>query len=119
MGKAHANLEAAQLCLDNDRQDASANRAYYAALQASVAALAHIGVKKDVLKHEWVQAEFNGRLIKRAKMIPGKYKSYLPDMQAIRDIADYSSDEISKRTATNQLRKAMAMVRLIEEVLKK
>lgn len=119
MDKAFANLDAARLCFENGLYDASANRAYYAAFQAAVAALAFQGIKKHVLGHEWVQAEFNGRMIKRAKRIPGRFKSYLPDMQAVRDIADYDPEAVSKRTASNQVRKAEEMVRLIEKVLGK
>jgi len=119
MSKARANLDAARLCFESGLHDASTNRAYYAAFQAAVAALAQRGIKKSVLGHEWVQAEFNGKLIKRSKVFPGKFKSYLPDMQAVRDIADYDTNEVSRRTASNQLHKAVEMVRLVEEDLEK
>lgn len=119
MGKALANLHAARFCFESGFYDASAKRAYYAAFQAAVSALAQRGIKKSVLGHEWVQAEFNGKWIKRAKVFPSKFKSYLPDMQSVRDIADYDPNEVSRRTALNQLRKADEMVRLIEEDLER
>ncbi len=114
--KARANLSAAQLCYDNDLFDASANRAYYAAFQAAVAALAHKGIKrKDRLDHEWVQAQFNGRLIRRDKLFPGKIRSYLPDIQAIRNIADYRNDSVSKKETARQLAKAKEFILLISK----
>ncbi len=45
--KAKNNLNAAQLYFDNGFYDACANRAYYAALQAAVAALEDKGLKKE------------------------------------------------------------------------
>jgi len=56
--KAKENLKAAQICFDNGLFNACANRAYYAALQAAVAALAHRGVKRDKIDHGQVQADF-------------------------------------------------------------
>ncbi|MBF0100412.1 MAG: HEPN domain-containing protein [Desulfobacterales bacterium] len=44
--KVKANLNAAQMCFDNEFYDASANRAYYAVFQAAIAALSHRGIKR-------------------------------------------------------------------------
>ncbi len=43
LAKAEENLTAAQVCFENGLFNACANRAYYAALHAAVAALAHKG----------------------------------------------------------------------------
>ncbi len=42
--KAQDNLALAKYCIENGYYDASANRAYYAAFQAAIAALAVVGI---------------------------------------------------------------------------
>lgn len=116
--KARKNLDAAQLCFDNGFYDACANRSYYASLQAAVAALADKGLKKDRIDHKWVQAEFSGKLIKARKIYPTKLKSYLPDMQALRNDADYSDEITSRKLASEQLCMAKEMLSLIGKELK-
>ncbi|MCP4351028.1 MAG: HEPN domain-containing protein [Desulfobacterales bacterium] len=97
--------------------DASANRAYYAAFQAAAAALAARGVTREKLGHDWIQGDFSGKLIKRQKIYPGKLKSYLTDMQAVRDQADYKVANVSKKEASQQLRKSKEMITFIEKEL--
>lgn len=115
MGKARANLAAARICLENNLYDASANRSYYAAFQIAVAALAHRDILKDRLDHKWVQAQFNEKLIKREKAYAGKLKTYLADMQAVRNEADYKPNGVSKRLAVKQMNRAEEMIRLVTE----
>ena len=115
--KAKNNLNAAQLCFDNGLYDACANRAYYAALQAAVAALEDKGIKRDRIDHGWVQAEFAGKLIRNRKIYPAKLKSHLTDMQMVRDRADYSGENISKNKASEQIRKSGEMLTMIEKEL--
>ena len=50
-------------------------------------------------------------------MFPGKIKSYLSDMQAVRNIADYREINVGKKAADRQVAKAAEMVDLIEEEL--
>ena len=116
--KAEDNLNVARLCFDNGFYDACANRAYYAALQAAVAALGACGITKDRIEHKWVQAEFSSNLIKSRKIYPAKLKSYLMDMQRIRDDADYSGENISRKKAAEQLRKSEEMLTMIGKELK-
>ena len=97
--------------------DACANRAYYAALQATVAALEDKGIKRDRIDHKWVQAEFSSKLIHSRKIYPSKLKSYLPDMQAIRNDADYSDEGVRKKLAFEQLCMAKEMLTLIGKEL--
>lgn len=115
--KAKDNLNVAQLCFDNGYYDACANRAYYAALQAAVAALEDKGIKKDRIEHGWVQAEFAGKLIRSRKIYPTKMKTYLLDMQVVRNDADYSDEGVSKKEANQQLRKSEEFLTLIEKEL--
>ena len=113
--KAEDNLNVAQLCFDNGFYDACANRAYYAALQAAVAALADKGITRDKIEHKWVHAEFAGKLIRSRKIYPSKLKSSLSDMQIIRDWADYKSENVSRKRASEQLLMAKEMLDLIEK----
>ena len=46
--------------------------------------------------HAWVQSEFNRRLIKNRKVYPDKLKTYLLNMQDVRNHADYSAEKIGK-----------------------
>jgi len=80
LSKAKENLAAASVCFENDLYNACANRAYYAALHAVVAALVHAGIKRDKIDHGQVQADFSGDLIKRRKIYPSRFKSCLPDV---------------------------------------
>jgi len=117
--KAKENLRAAQICFDNGLYNTCANRTYYSALQAAVAALSHRGIRRDKVEHKWVQADFSGRLIRRQKIYPARLKSYLPDMQLIRNKADYSVENISRQRAGKRLAKAGEMIELIEKDIRR
>ena len=115
LAKAKENLTAAQVCFDNELFNACANRAYYSALQAAIAALAHKGIRRDKINHGQVQADFSGELIKRRKIYPAHLKSYLSDFQFVRDKADYTDKSISMKITGRMLTKLKEMVRLIEK----
>jgi uncharacterized protein (UPF0332 family) len=113
--KAQNNLNVAQLCFDNGFYDACANRAYYAALQAAVAALADKGIIRDKIEHKWVHADFAGKLIRSRKIYPSKLRSYLADMQAVREQADYKKEAVNKHLALQQLRMAKELMSAIKK----
>ena len=117
--KAKNNLAVAQICFDIGFYDDCANRAYYGAFHAAIAALLDQGIEKGKFDHKWVQAEFNHRLIKGKKLYPGKFKSYLMKMQTVRDEADYSHNNVSKTKAQQQIRKAEELIEFIGRKLKK
>ncbi len=117
LAKAKENLTAARICFENGLYNACANRAYYAALHAAVAALAHKGIRRDKINHGQVQADFSGELIKRRKVYPAKMKSYLPDMQIVRNKADYSRDDITQKRAGKWLSRIKELVELIKKEL--
>jgi len=110
LAKAKENLAAAKICSENGFYNACANRAYYSALQAAVVALAHKGIRRDRIDHARVQADFSGELIKRRKIYPARLKSYLSDMQFIRDKADYTDKSISRKIAERMLSKLEELV---------
>ncbi len=119
LNKAKENLTAARICFDNGLYNACANRSYYAALHAVVAALAHRGISRDKIDHGQVQADFSGELIKRRKVYPSRFKSCLPDLQFVRNQADYSSESVSRQRAYKRLSLSEEFVGFIEkEILK-
>jgi len=119
LNKAKENLTAAQVCFDNGLFNACANRAYYSALQAAIAALAHRGIKRDKIDHGQVQADFSSELINRRKIYPSKFKSYLPDIQFVRNQADYSGENVSKQRAAKRLSMTYEFTDFIKKELMK
>lgn len=103
LAKAQENLIDAEQALEEGCYNASANRAYYAAFQAAIAALAQENIVHEKNPHSWVQAQFSERLIKARKYYPSKLASYLLDMQQVRDTADYKPIMTSKKTAKEQV----------------
>src|SRR3954466_14547708 len=97
--KAEENLEAAESELASGRYNSCANRAYYACFQAAVYALIAAGIRtrdpRGKWGHEWVQAEFNGRLIGRQKRYPADLRASLNENYALRDKADYRTDLVT------------------------
>jgi uncharacterized protein len=115
--KSQENLRAAKLLLDDESYNASANRAYYAAFQAAVAALASEGIEKrgEKISHEWVQSQFSGMLIHRKKLYPATVKSLLLELQKVRDAADYEVVMIDRIRAERQYKKSTEFVLVILE----
>jgi uncharacterized protein (UPF0332 family) len=117
MKKAQDNLALAKYCLENGHFDASANRAYYAAFQAAIAALSAQGITNEKYEHKWVQANFNRELIRQRKIYPSRISSTLLDMILVRNHADYLDEPMSKKRAARQLARAEDFVGLIYKEL--
>jgi uncharacterized protein (UPF0332 family) len=111
--KAQENLLDAEEALERGRYNVSANRAYYAAFQAAIAALAHEHITHEKNPHSWVQAQFSERLIKARKLYPSKLASHLLDMQKIRDRADYRPDMTNQQNAKKQIQKSREFLSFI------
>jgi uncharacterized protein (UPF0332 family) len=108
--KAEENLKAAELLFENGLYNASANRAYYASLQGASAALANAGIILKQIDHKATHVNFATELIQRRKIYPSRFKSYLPDMHRVRIDADYKSEPVSKKAASEQLKMAKEFV---------
>lgn len=117
--KARENLAAAKICFDNGHFNACANRAYYSALHAAITALSREGIRRSKIDHARVQADFSGELIKRRKIYPIRFRSYLSDMQYIRDKADYTLSSVSSKMAKRILSKLEEWIELIETEVSK
>jgi uncharacterized protein (UPF0332 family) len=119
LSKAKENLEAAQVLFDRQLYNAAANRAYYAAFQAAIAALAAQGLVPERQGHANIQANFARELIQRRKQYPRQFQAYLMDLQSVRDDADYKLKSVSRRIANNQLTKATEFVMTITRKIEK
>jgi len=117
--KATENIEAAELLFENRLYNASANRAYYAGFQAAIAALENIGIKFDRVRHEAVQANFAAELVQKRKIYGNHLKSYLMDLQNVRNFADYKLKFVSKKVAYRQLKKARELVEDVTKEIEK
>ncbi len=92
-----------------------ANRAYYAAFQAAVAALmkASIPVWRDkggLISHHSIHSQFAGTLIARRKLYPARLRSVLQNLIRERIVADYRALALSQRRAAHALRQAQGFV---------
>ena len=118
--KAQENIKAAELLFENGLYNASANRAYYAVFHAAIAALAAVGINVDVgdrSSHQTTHSNFATELIQRRKMYSNHLKSYLIELQTIRNRADYRSESISKAVASKQVKRAQEFVESVRRVI--
>ena len=116
--KAEENVASAASELVNGRYNACANRCYYAAFQAAVAALMRAGIRpprgeQGEWGHAFVQAQFAGELITRRKRYPAVLRDVLPRLQVTRRRADYEPTPVSQVQATRSLRMAQDLVAAI------
>ena len=118
LAKAKNSLGTAQHAYEQGDFDSCASRAYFAVLQAEVAALTRLTeFRQGQWRHRRVQAEFNQRPIQARKVFPASSRSTHDDLIGRRHTADYTDQLISTRTAERCLRKAAEMFITIERVL--
>lgn len=113
--KAQENLESAALLLAERKYNACTNRAYYAALQASVAALLHEGYTVEKIDHALTQGEFVGKLIHRKKLYPQHIASHLDTLRQAREDADYKPKMMSEIRARRQVAHATEFLHTIRQ----
>lgn len=113
--KARQSLEGAESEFSSGRYDNSANRCYYATFQAAIAALQLAGIQArgGEWGHEFVPAEFEGRLIYRRKLYPTELRGILERNHALRRTADYDEDVVSRTEAERALRRTRLFVSTI------
>ncbi|HUG16708.1 MAG TPA: HEPN domain-containing protein [Thermomicrobiales bacterium] len=118
--KAEENLASAQSELANGRDNACANRAFYACFQAAVAALMEAGIPRqgDEWSHGYVQSQFAGQFITRRKLYPLSMRDVLPQLATLRIIADYRFVLVSQRNARRAVEHASLFVGTIQARLK-
>jgi uncharacterized protein (UPF0332 family) len=92
-----------------------ANRAYYAAFQAAIAALLREAIRgrDNHWAHTFVQSEFVGKLIHRRHRYPSTLQSSLARLETMRIRADYHGEWISESDASRSLRRSREFVEAI------
>lgn len=114
--KARESLASAEADVAAGRCNSAANRAYYAAFQAAIAALIHHGASPSAeWKHDFVGAEFSSKLIRRRKVFGQPYARVLRDLFDLRLVADYREYGVSKRESRIAVRQAGEVFGLIEK----
>jgi len=118
LAKAKNSLGTAQHAYGQRDFDSCASRAYFAVLQAEIAALIKLTeFRQNQWGHDRVQEEFNRRLIRARKLFPASLRSIHNDLVGRRRLADYTDQHISVRMAEECLRKATEMVTTIARIL--
>jgi uncharacterized protein (UPF0332 family) len=86
LAKAEESLAGAESEFANGRYDNCANRCYYACFQAAIYALMREGIEPrgGQWGHDFVQAEFNGRLVNRRKLFLSTFRTVLASNYALR-----------------------------------
>ncbi len=115
--KAEENLAAAQSDLAEGRYDSCASRSYYGCFHAAVYALIAAGIRPRGTRghwgHDFVQAEFNGRLIGQRKTYPAQLRGTLNDNYALRETADYTTDHVPERRVRQAVARTLELVNTI------
>lgn len=100
LAKAKNSLRTAQSTYAQGDFDSCASRAYFAVLQAEIAALLKLTeFRPEQWRHDRVQEEFNRRLIQARKVFPASLRSIHNDLIGRRRLADYTDQHTSVRTA--------------------
>jgi uncharacterized protein (UPF0332 family) len=116
VAKAAESLLSAESECSNGRYNSCANRCYYAAFQAAIAALLREGFRTstDRWPHAFVQSTFAGQLINRRHRYPAGLRSTLGDLQHLRNRADYTTDVITQVEANRGFRRCREFVTVIQ-----
>jgi uncharacterized protein (UPF0332 family) len=114
--KSHESLASAESDLAAIRFNSTANRSYYAAFQAAVAALSAESIRPEGAagwEHRFVMSHFPGRLIRARKIYPGGLRNTLNVLFESRLTADYRVTSVSRKGATGSIALARRMLELI------
>ncbi|MEX0682998.1 MAG: HEPN domain-containing protein [Dehalococcoidia bacterium] len=120
LAKARESLASAEADVVAGRYNSVANRAYYAAFQAAVAALIHCGIRPESgnWQHRFVLSQFSGKLVKRRKLLEGDLPGVIDDLFATRIIGDYEPADVSRSAARNAKKMATRIVSEVERMTK-
>lgn len=117
LAKAAESLAGATSELVNGRYNNVANRAYYAAFQAAIAALDLAGIRapneKDYWRHSFVNGQFTGLLINRRKRYPPSLRDTLSVLLRVREQADYRQSPVTATQADRMVRRAREFVTVV------
>lgn len=113
--KANESLVGAESELASERYNNAANRAYYAAFQAAIAALLTEGIhaRDGRWAHTFVQSEFVGKLINRRRRYSPELRETLSQLLRLRHNADYRGAPTRKADAAQAIRRSREFVEAI------
>lgn len=115
--KAGECLAGAQSEAMNERYNNCANRSYYAAFQAAIAALIGAGVRPPGGGSEWGHAFVAAQLdtlIYGRKLYPAEHRGELVRNRDLRRRADYTDDAVTQTEANRALRRTRSLVDAIQ-----
>lgn len=116
--KARESLASAQADIRGKRYNSAANRAYYAAFQAAVAALITYDIRgAENWEHEFVAKQFSGKLVWRRKIIKAEFRHVLERLFEVRVLADYRPDPVSVKRSERAVATAKAFLEEVEDKL--
>ena len=117
LAKAIESRKAAESELRAGRYNCCANRCYYACFQAAIAAMLKEGIRgtKDEWPHKFVHSSFAGQLINRRRRYPPTLRNTLPDLQILRNRADYTTDAITQVEANRGFRRCRDFVEAVRQ----
>jgi uncharacterized protein (UPF0332 family) len=120
LAKAKESLASAEADLEAGRFNSAANRAYYAAFQASVAMLIEHGIRPRgfAWDHRFVIGQFSGKLITRRKVVPARLTGTLDVLLKRRLRADYRPAAVSQRETRDSNAKAADLLKTLSEKLR-
>lgn len=116
--KAQESLQGAESELASKRLNNAANRAYYAAFQAAVAAMIAAGIHPQQegggLSHRHVQNAFSGLLVYRRKLYDTRFRNVLQALMSERAKADYTTRFVSEPAAKRATRQAADLIMAVQ-----
>lgn len=117
LAKAEENLTSAESEFEQGRYNACANRAYYAAFQAAIAALMGAGVRqpRDRWGHDFVQAQFSGGLVRRRRLYDPSLAEALTRLYRLRRQADYEPLGVGRIEVQRAVARARLLVGAVAE----
>ena len=117
--KARESLASAKADVAVGRYNSAANRAYYAAFQAAVAALIHNSIQPaKAWQHKFVTSQLSGKLIKRRKLLPSVLTAMLDDLFRFRALGDYEPEDVSKTDASRGAKNAARFIQEVDRAVK-
>ncbi len=118
--KARESLASAEADVAAGRYNSAANRAYYAAFQAAVAALIHNSIrpKEKGWQHKFVITQFSGKLVRRRKLFRAGLVPTIERLFQVRVIGDYETLDVSQGDAGKCSKNAALFVEEIDRTMK-
>ena len=115
LAKAGESLASAEADVAAGRYNSAANRAYYAAFQAVVAALIHAAIRPKTgnWQHRFVLSQFSGRLVTKRKLLAHDLPALIDELFSLRVTGDYQPLDVPKRDARDAIK---AAARVLSEV---